>query len=140
MKKILSICLVFVLVAGPALAYGPEDDKKKPAGKLELRAALEESANEAARAVVLEGAESGTLALQESDGVAGGKLAVGIAMVAVGVGVVANGFALYEGDPDVFGRKKNADAYLSWGIGAIIALFGGFTINGAMQGRGFNDG
>ncbi|MGD8328861.1 MAG: hypothetical protein PVJ49_05445 [Acidobacteriota bacterium] len=136
MRKILTLMVVTSLLASPALAMaGPNgpDNPEKPA-KIDLMAA--------AKAAGKEVAAEGTTPLSTpapQNGVAKGKLWVGVAMIALGAGVVWKGADLYDNEPDPFGRKKNADAYLAMGVGSVITLFGVLAVRGGLAGRGFND-
>jgi len=135
MRKILTLMVVASLLVSPALAFaGPNgpDDPEKPA-KIDLMAA----AKAAGKSVAEETAPLSTPAPQ--NGVAKGKLWVGVAMIALGAGVIWKGTDLYDNDPDPFGRKKNADAYLAMGVGSVITFFGVMAVRGGLAGRGFND-
>jgi len=137
MRKILTLVVAVSLFASPALAFaspavGP-DDPGKPA-KVDLVAA----AKAAGKEIVAEETEAlGTSAPQNA--VAKDKLWVGVALVAVGAGLIYKGVDLHESDPDPFGRTKNADSYLAMGVGSVLAFFGAMGIRGGLAGRGFND-
>lgn len=138
MKKILTLMVVASLLASPALAYaGPNGpDKTETPAKADLLAAAKAAGAE----VVVGNADGTPLATPApQNGVAKGKLWVGVAMIAVGAGVIYKGVDLYESEADPFGRKKNADAYLAMGVGSVIAFFGALAVRGGLAGRGFND-
>jgi hypothetical protein len=137
MKKILTLMVVASLLASPALAYAGPNDPDKAKTKVDLTAAAEAAAKE----IVAEESAALPLATPAPQGteVAKGKLWTGVAMVALGAGIIYKGVDLYESDPDPFGRKKNADSYLAIGVGSVITMFGALAVRGGLAGRGFND-
>ena len=134
MKKILTWVVVAILLTSPALAYAGPDDPEKP--KVDLTAAAEAAAKE----LVLSDASALSLetGAPPQSGVAKGKLWAGIGMIALGAGIIWKGADLYDSEPDPFGRKKNADAFLAIGLGSIFAAFGVLSVRGGLAGRGFN--
>ena len=52
---------------------------------------------------------------------------------------VAGRKTVQSSEPDPFGRKKNADAFLAIGLGSIFAAFGVLSVRGGLAGRGFNE-
>ncbi len=136
MKKILTLVVIATLLTSPALAYaGPNDPEK---AKVDLTAA----ANAAAREIVFSDMIKAPLeegAPPQEAGVAKGKLWAGIGMIALGAGLIWKGTDVYQSEPDPFGRKKNADAYLAIGVGSVITFFGVMTARGGLAGRGFNE-
>ena len=137
MKKTISMLLATVLVASPALAYGPGPDNGKETPKLPAleRSALSEALESAAREVVAENAL--TAPLQDADGVHSGKLVVGILLLAAGAGMIINGFDLKQDEPDLFGRKKDLDSVALIGGGGVFSVLGIFVIRSALRGEGF---
>ncbi len=141
MRRILSLLVVVSLMATPALAYGPgPDDKEKTAVP---SVALHDAAVLAARAIVLEEIAGRPIDLEpvvpQDSGMAGGKVAAGVALVALGIGLIFKGTDLHTSEEDPFGRTKNADAFLAMGVGSVFSVFGILLIRGGMAGRGFNN-
>lgn len=135
MKRALTFILAFTLVATPALAAGPGSKDEKP----DLR---EAAAVAAAELVASEAAENPLAepAQDEMDTpVAKWRMAAAVGMIALGAGLIYNGVDLYDSEPDIFGRKKNSDAYLSMVVGGCIALFGVTNMVAAFDGVGFTD-
>lgn len=140
MKRTLILLLAATLVASPALAAGPgPDDDDKKAITLAV-------AKEAAKDVVLESRSDSLLAerrtepvLQDGDGIARWKMIVGVGLLAGGAGIIANGAALWEDEPDQFGRTKNIDSYISFGVGGTMAFIGALAVRGALAGRGLTE-
>lgn len=136
MKRTLALLVVASLVTTPALAYGP-DDKDKIA--IDSKA-LGEAVVKAAREVVVTDSTKSTLAItpQTTPGRAGPgwRTVIGIAMIAGGAGIIAKGVTAWE-EEDRFGRVKNADSLLGYGIGGGIMIFGFITLKGGLEGRGF---
>jgi len=136
MKKVLTLVVVATLLTSPALAYAGPNDPVKP--KVDLTAA----AKLAAKDIVLSDASAAPLeegAPPPQGGVAKGKLWAGIGMIGLGAALIWKGSDVYQSEPDPFGRKKNADAYLAFGVGSVIAAFGVLTVRGGLAGRGFNE-
>ncbi|MFQ5743137.1 MAG: hypothetical protein ACE5HV_06055 [Acidobacteriota bacterium] len=136
MKRIMTMALVVSLVAGTALADVPKQVKEPTS--------LAEAAAVAAEKVVADEAPAVeshlTLAPQGQErGVAGWKLAVGIGLAAGAAGLFINAANLRPGATDVFGRQKNADASLSFGVGVAFAISSVFAIRGALKGRSFHN-
>ena len=134
-KRTLTLMVVASLFAGPAMAVGPDGPDKKE---------LTEAAIAAAREIVKE--EAKALAWRppvatplRQDGGGGWKTAAGIALIAAGAGVIAKGVSVYESEPDPFGRTKNTDAYLAYGVGSAFMVFGVLALRGGLAGRGFNE-
>ncbi len=137
MKRALTLVIVASLLTSPALAYAGPNDPDKPAP-----VNLTVAAKEAAKEVVL--TDMGAGAIKESappqeGGIAQGKFWTGIGMIALGAGLIWKGADLYTDEPDPFGRKKNADAYLAIGVGSVITFFGVMATRGGLAGRGFNE-
>ena len=145
MKRTLTRLVVASIVASPALAYGqkavgPVDDTTLPVDTAILISAetLAESIAMAAHEVV--SADVPALALPQGEGGklgSGSRIAIGIAMIAGGAGIIWKGFDVYQDEPDRFGRVKNADSYVAWGVGGAIMFFGGLVLRGGLQGQGF---
>ena len=137
MKRTLALLVVASLVTTPALAYGGPDDQDKIA--IDAKA-LGEAVVKAAREVVVTDSTKSTLAItpQTTPGRAGPgwRTAIGIAMIAGGAGIIAKGVTAWE-EEDRFGRVKNADSLLGYGIGGGIMIFGFITLKGGLEGRGF---
>lgn len=136
MKRVLTLVVVATLLTSPALAYAGPNDPEKP--KLDLTAATKAAAKD----IVL--SDAGVLNLEEGaappqGSVAKGKLWAGIGLIALGAGLIWKGSDLYDSNPDPFGRKKNADAFLAMGVGGVFAAFGFLTLRGGLAGRGFNE-
>ena len=136
MKKILTMVVVASLLMSPALAFAGPDGPEKPK-KVDLRAAAKVAATD----IVFR--ETNARPLEESappqeGGVAQGKLWAGIGMIALGAGLIWKGADLHTDEPDPFGRKKNADAYLAIGVGSVITFFGVMATRGGLAGRGFD--
>lgn len=134
MKRMLSMLLAASLVAAPAMAVpaaAPADADED--GEISLL----EAADRVAREVAAEEAGVETLAVQEERETNTTKLAVGIALIAGGAGIIANGAALWQDEPDRFDRTKNADSYMSFGVGSVIALFGVLATRSALRGEGW---
>ena len=135
MRKILTMLVVISLLASPALAYaGPNDPEKPKVTKIDFDTAVKEAAAE----IVLETNAPIKSPAPQSE-VAQGKLWTSVAVVALGAGLIYKGTDLYDSDPDPFGRKKNADAYLAIGVGSVMAALGVLGIRGGLAGRGFNE-
>jgi len=130
MKKVLTLLVAASLVTGPAFAYGPDEPDKVD---------LSEAAVEAAREVVA--AESVSLELtpppQEGTGISGGKVGLGIGLIALGAGLIWKGNDVWQDEPDRFGRVKNADAYTLYTAAGTFIFFGALSIRGGLKGRGF---
>jgi len=144
MKRTLALLLLVSLVSTPALAYAqaPEKDKAEVDGKTLAidNDALTAATIKVAHDIVV--AESKTLeaaAAPQVPGRAGPgwRTATGIAMLVGGAAIIWKGADVYDSEPDRFGRVKNADAYLAYGVGATIVGFGAITLMGGLQGRGF---
>ena len=136
MKRILTLVVVTTLLTSPALAFAGPNDPVKP--KVDLTAA----AKVAAKDLVLSDARAASLetsAPPPQGGVAKGKLWAGIGMIVLGSALIWKGSDVYQSEPDPFGRKKNADAYLAIGVGSVFAAFGVMTTRGGLAGRGFNE-
>ena len=151
MKRTLTLLVLVSLVSGPALAYSqkavsPDAENTVAAarsvdpGFLISAEALAASVATAAHEVV--GADAATLAPAAPQNVegklgSGSRIAIGIAMIAGGAGIIWKGIDVWQDEPDRFDRTKNADAYIAWGVGGTIMVFGGMVLRGGMQGRGF---
>ncbi len=135
MKRTLALLLLASLVTTPALAYGQDEgDKVRVDPK-----SLEEAVVEVARELVAKDSTRLTLATpQTTPGRAGPgwRTAIGIAMMVGGAGIIAKGVEAYE-EEDRFGRVKNADSFVGFGVGGGIMAFGFITLKGGLQGRGF---
>ena len=136
MKRILALLLLTSLVATPALAYGPDDDKgKRLVDAKELEAAVLKASREL---VVADNLLATPTTPQTTPGRAGPgwRTLIGIAMIAGGAGIITKGAVDWE-DADRFGRVKNADSYLAFGVGGGLMTFGFITLKGGLEGRGF---
>ncbi len=139
MKRTLALLLLASLVTTPALAYGQQDDRDKIRVDSKNSISWEEAVVEATREVVAKDSTRLTLVTpQTTPGRAGSgwRTVIGIAMMVGGAGIIAKGASVYEG-ADRFGRVKNADAYVAYGVGGGIMAFGFITLKGGLQGRGF---
>jgi len=144
MKRTLALLLLVSLVSTPALAYGQASETDTAGAETKaLKTSGEElkaAAANAARELVV--ADSKALALGVAPQVpgragAGWRTAVGVAMLAGGAAIIWKGADIYQDEPDRFGRTKNSDAYLAWGVGGGIMGFGFLTLKGGLEGRGF---
>lgn len=138
MKRALPLLLLVGLVANPLPASGSVQEAEEPVAA--RGSSLDEALTVAAREVALADAAGRELPasgiVQERAG-AGWRTVVGIAMIVGGAGIVAKGFNIYQDEPDRFGRTKNADAYVAWGVGGGIITFGFLALKGGLEGRGF---
>ena len=151
MKRTLTLLVLVSLVASPALAYGQRavspDAENTVAATRSVDAEFLISAETLAALVATAAhevvtADASTLAPaapQTGDGMwgPGSRIAIGIAMIAGGAGIIWKGVDVWQDEPDRFGRVKNADAYLGWGVGATIMVFGGMVLKGGLKGQGF---
>ena len=48
--------------------------------------------------------------------------------------MIVNGADLWDSEGDIFGRKKNDDSYVSYGVGAISAFLGVIVLRGGLRG------
>ena len=64
----------------------------------------------------------------------GGKVLVGVLLILGGAAVIVNGADLWDSEGDIFGRKKNDDSYVSYGVGAISAFLGVIVLRGGLRG------
>ncbi len=151
MKRTLTLLVLISLVATPALAYGqqavsPDAENMVTATRLveteplisaETLAALVATA--ADEVVSADSSGLAPAAPQGADGMwgSGSRIAIGIAMIAGGAAIVWKGTDVWQDEPDRFGRTKNSDAYLAWGVGGTIMAFGGMVLRGGLQGRSF---
>lgn len=142
MRRSLALLLLVSLMSTPALAYAQaaETDKAEDDGKVVAKLdadRLELAAIEAAREIVAE--DSKALAAPQVPGRAGPgwRTAAGIAMLVGGAAIIWKGVDIYQDEPDRFGRTKNSDAYLAYGVGGGIMAFGFLTLKGGLEGRGF---
>jgi len=58
-------------------------------------------------------------------------------MIAGGAGIIWKGVDVWQDEPDRFGRTKNADSFVAWGVGGTIMVFGGMVLKGGLDGRSF---
>ena len=144
MKRTLALLLLLSLVSTPALAYAQaaETDKAAVDGKTLAidNDALKASTIKVAHEIVVEKATSlevGVAPQVPGRAGAGWRTATGIAMLAGGAAIIWKGVDVYQDEPDRFGRVKNSDAYLAWGVGGGIMAFGFLTLKGGLEGRGF---
>ena len=136
MKRIITMVLATSLIAAPALAAvpAPSEGPEKPAAATTtpgFRLALDD----AARAIIGEDVASGAatpVVLQS--GKNGGKVLVGVLLILGGAAVIVNGADLWDSEGDIFGRKKNDDSYVSYGVGAISAFLGVIVLRGGLRG------
>lgn len=145
MKRTLALLLLVVLVSTPAMAHAQASDTDKARaetaaptnGDNELKAA----AANAGRELVIADSKSRELAVASQD-VPGrwgatSRTWIGVAMLAGGAAIIWKGVDIYQDEPDRFGRTKNSDSYLAWGVGGGIMTFGFITLKGGLEGRGF---
>ena len=74
---------------------------------------------------------------QEETGISGGKVGLGIGLIALGAGLMWKGNEVWQDEPDRFGRTKNADAYTLYTAAGTFMFFGALSIRGGLKGRGF---
>lgn len=149
MKRTLTLLVLISLVATPALAYGqqavsPHAENTVTATRLveteplisaeTLAALVATAANEVVRA---DTSNLAPAAPQDGMWGSGSRIAIGIAMIAGGAAIIWKGVDVWQDEPDRFGRTKNADAYVGWGVGATIMVFGGMVLKGGLDGRSF---
>ncbi len=152
MKRTLTLLVLISLVATPALAYGqqavsprtenPENTvtatrtaEAKPLISAETLALLVATA--ADEVVSADTSRLAPAAPQDGMWGPGSRIAIGIAMLAGGAAIIWKGADVWQDEPDRFDRTKNADAYLAWGVGGTIMVFGGMVLKGGLDGRSF---
>lgn len=149
MKRTLTLLVLISLVATPALAYGqqavsPHAENTVTATRLveteplisaeTLAALVATAANEVVRA---DTSNLAPAAPQDGMWGSGSRIAIGIAMIAGGAAIIWKGVDVWQDEPDRFDRTKNADAYVAWGVGGTIMVFGGMVLKGGLDGRSF---
>lgn len=146
MKRTMTLLIVATMVASPALAYAPQaeqstaDDANPVAAERLVDAeALAEAVVTAARELVLEEMSAKRIAPQGEGGKlgSGSRTAIGIGMLVAGAALIWKASDNYQSEPDRFGRIKNADAYLGYGVGGTIMFFGALVFKGGIAGEGF---
>lgn len=136
MKKILTMVLAMMFVAGPVLAAVPPPAEE--GGPLTLESLEAAAASVVAEDAVLDGRPAATpAAAAQEDGTNTGKVILGIALIAGGAGFIANGASLWQSDEDVFGRKKNLDSYSLYALGGATAFVGALVLRSGLRGEGW---
>lgn len=154
MKRIVMLLLVASLVPGPVMAATAAQE----AGRAQETVATEPAVPAAPATDEADGKLLETIAIaakeiaaedvaalgvgnravvQDEDGVATWKMVVGVGLLAGGAGLIANGIALRQEEPDPFGRVKDADSWVAIGVGASFMTIGAFVVRDALGGNEF---
>lgn len=152
MKRTLTLLVLISLAATPALAYGQQavsphaENPENTATAVRLVEGASLISAETLAALVATAADevvradTSTLApAAPQDGMwgSGSRIAIGIAMLAGGAAIIWKGVDVWQDEPDRFGRTKNADAFVAWGVGGTIMVFGSMVLKGGLDGRSF---
>lgn len=139
MKRIAVMLLAATIVASPVLATSPTPEERAKATESRLMDAAHVAVEEmvAEEAATLELEETGAAA--QEDGIAGWKMVVALGLLGGGAGLIANGMALKQDEPDPFGRVKDADTWVLVGVGSTMITVGAFALRGALAGRGLTE-
>jgi len=146
MKRTMTLLVVATLVASPALAYAQQAEQSTQdtvgavaAEGLVGSEAWTEAIDKVTRDMVLEENAAKRLAPQGEGGKfgPGPRKAIGIAMLIAGAAIIWKASDNYQSEPDRFGRVKNADSFLGYGVGGTVMFFGAFVLKGGLEGKGF---